>query len=65
MGKYDEAIQAYDRAIEINPQYTDAWYNKGETLRRQDKYDEAIQAYDKAIKINPQSQRPGAIKAWL
>jgi tetratricopeptide (TPR) repeat protein len=26
-GKSDEAIKAFDKAIEINPQYADAWYN--------------------------------------
>ncbi|HON37088.1 MAG TPA: tetratricopeptide repeat protein, partial [Methanothrix sp.] len=51
-GKYDEAIQAYDKAIEIDPQYTEAWSNKGVTLAEQGKYDEAIQAYDKAIEID-------------
>jgi tetratricopeptide (TPR) repeat protein len=29
---YDEAIQAYDKAIEINPQYADAWNNKEKAL---------------------------------
>jgi tetratricopeptide (TPR) repeat protein len=52
--KYDEAVQAYDRAVEINPQYADAWNNKGIALLLQGKYDEAVQAYDNAIEINPQ-----------
>jgi tetratricopeptide (TPR) repeat protein len=52
-GKYDEAISAYDKAIEINPQYVDAWNNKGLALDGQGKYDESIQAYGKAIEINP------------
>jgi tetratricopeptide (TPR) repeat protein len=51
-GKYDEAIQAYDKAIEIDPQNADAWDNKGTTLHKLGKYDEAIQAYDKAIELD-------------
>ena len=27
--KYNEAIKAYDKAIEINPHYSYAWNNKG------------------------------------
>ena len=54
MGKYEEAIQAYDKAIEIDPRYADAWNNKGAVLENMGKYDEAIQACDKAIEINPQ-----------
>jgi len=30
--KYKAAIMAYDEALKINPQYVDAWYNKGIAL---------------------------------
>ena len=53
LDKSDEAIKAYDKAIEINPQYSDAWNNKGIALDNLNKSDEAIKAYDKAIEINP------------
>ena len=29
LGKSQEAIACYDRALEINPKYAEAWYNKG------------------------------------
>jgi tetratricopeptide (TPR) repeat protein len=55
-GKHDEAIKAYDEAIRLDPQYADAWYNKGNILYvLHNKYDEAIQAYDEVIKIDPQN----------
>ena len=54
LGKYDEAIKAYDKAIEINPQDSKAWYGKGAVLGLSSKYNEAIKAFDKAIEINPQ-----------
>ena len=54
LNKSDEAIIAYDKAIEINPQNSDAWYDKAVTLDKLSKSDEAIKAYDKAIEINPQ-----------
>jgi tetratricopeptide (TPR) repeat protein len=53
-GKYDEAVEAYDKAVEIDPEYAEAWYNKGGVLYLQGKYNEAIQAFDKAIEIDPQ-----------
>ena len=57
--KYDEAIQACDSAIQIDPQDAGAWNIKGLALYNlshynQSKYDEAIQAYNSAIQINPQ-----------
>ncbi len=54
-GKYDEAIQALDKAINIDPQDEAAWNEKSYALHEQGRYDEAIQALDKAIEINPQN----------
>jgi tetratricopeptide (TPR) repeat protein len=54
-GKYDESIQDYDKAIEINPNATGTWYNKGVALVGLGKYNEANQAYDKIIKIEPKN----------
>jgi tetratricopeptide (TPR) repeat protein len=47
------AIQAYDKAIEINPVNEPAWYGKGNALFEMMQFPEAIQAYDKAIEISP------------
>ncbi len=51
--KFDEAIKAYDKAIEINPQISETWNNKGIALHELNRSDEAMKAYDKAIEINP------------
>src|SRR5271157_2628413 len=53
--KYDEAIKTLDKALEINPQDSNAWLYKGNVLSDLNKSDEAIKAYDKAIGINPQN----------
>ncbi len=54
LNKSDEAIKVFDNTIEINPQDSDAWTNKGLALYKLNKFDEAIKAFDKAIEINPQ-----------
>ena len=53
MGKYKEAIECFSRALEIDPENAEAWYNKGNTLYNMEKYKEAIECYDKVIKIDP------------
>ena len=53
LGKDEEALQAYNRAIDIKPDYSEAWNNKGITLVKLDKVEEALQAFDKAIAIKP------------
>ena len=54
-GKYDDALQAFDEAIKIDPENAAAWQNKGETLDAQHKYDEAVAAFDKATDLDPQN----------
>ena len=53
LGKYDEAINAYDEAIRLDPKYVNAWYAKGNNLNNLGRYDEAINAYDGAIRLDP------------
>jgi tetratricopeptide (TPR) repeat protein len=53
-GNYDEAIAAYDNALQLNPQLAEAWYGKGVVLNKQSKFDDAITAYDNAIGLNPE-----------
>ncbi|MCJ7444802.1 MAG: tetratricopeptide repeat protein [Methanotrichaceae archaeon] len=52
-GKFDEAIQAYDKAIDLDPNFAKGWKTKGSALFGLGKYDEAIAAYDKAIQLDP------------
>ncbi len=56
LGKFnrlDEALKAFDKAIELKPDYADAWYNKGIVLSKLNRLDEALKAFDKAIELKP------------
>jgi tetratricopeptide (TPR) repeat protein len=55
LSKYDEAIQAWDKALEIYPTCLVALNNKGFTLSLyKGEYEKAIENFDKALEINPQ-----------
>lgn len=45
-GKYEEAIQFYDKLIEVDPQASSAWIGKGKSLDALGKYDEAIKCFE-------------------
>lgn len=62
LGKYEEAIQCYEQAIEIDPNDAVAWSNKGITLGWLGKYEEAIKAADEAIRIDPDFAKAYDIK---
>ena len=51
VGKLDEAVLAFKRAILIKPDYADAHYNMGNALKEQGKLTEAIKAYKSALSI--------------
>ena len=53
-GRYIEAIQCYDRAIEIDSNYADAWNNKGVSLNILGRYEEALDATNEAIELDLQ-----------
>lgn len=52
-GKPDEAIEQFERAIEIDPTYFEAYNNMASTLARQGKLDEAAAFYRKSIEQKP------------
>jgi len=54
LGRYDEALQACDSAIEINPQYKNAWITKAWALIKLGRYDDSLLASDKAIELGPE-----------
>ncbi|HEY9673787.1 MAG TPA: tetratricopeptide repeat protein [Waterburya sp.] len=57
--RYEEAISAYERAINIKSDYYEAWYCKAYLLEQLQRYEEAIASYDRALQI-----QPNAPDAW-
>ena len=52
-GDYDRAIQEYDEAIRLDPNYAAAFNNRGIAYRAKRDYGRAIADYDRAIRLNP------------
>ena len=52
-GDLDKAIQHYDKAIELKPDFAAAYNNSGVDYGKKDEFDKAIQHYDKAIELKP------------
>ena len=53
IGKPNEAVLAFKKAISINPNNAEAYNNLGVALKEQGKLDKAIEAYKKALSIKP------------
>jgi tetratricopeptide (TPR) repeat protein len=52
--KYSEAIKEYDEAIVINPDFTEAWLNKGLCQKKLEQYSEAIASFNNVLRIDDQ-----------
>lgn len=52
-GAYEEALASSDRAIALNPNAVEAWYNRGNALRLLRRLDEALVTYRRCLKLNP------------
>jgi len=57
MCKYRDALNSFGQATDIDPEFNEAWYNKGIALMNLGKNLEAIRAFDKVLKINPHDRR--------
>lgn len=50
LGQSEKAIEAYGKAIKINPDFAEGWFSMGRVLSSNDQHDMAIQHFDQAIK---------------
>ena len=52
-GKLQEAMANYNRAIQIRPNYANAYSNRGTALQELGKLEDALESCDRAIQIRP------------
>ena len=57
--QYENAIEAYEKVVKIEPNFFQAWNGLGKTFYEQKKYREGLEAYNNAIKLKPDD-----IEAW-
>ena len=55
-GQYAEAIAAYDQAVQLQPDYVEAWYYRGFGLEELRHYEQALASYDEVIRLDPLHQ---------
>jgi tetratricopeptide (TPR) repeat protein len=52
-GRSDEAMVHYEEAIRLQPDYAEAYYNRGNVLYAKGRIDEAIADFEKTLQIQP------------
>jgi tetratricopeptide (TPR) repeat protein len=52
-GRLDEAVQAYSEAVDLNPEFVQAWNNLGLAYQAQRRFNRARRAYGEALDLAP------------
>jgi tetratricopeptide (TPR) repeat protein len=55
LGRHNEAIASYDKAIEFKPDSNEAWNNRGNALFKLGRLEESTSSLDKAVEFKPDS----------
>ncbi len=51
--EFDQAISLFNKSLEINPKYAEAYETRGMVYSSREQYDEAIADFNKALEIDP------------
>ncbi len=54
MGRYEEAVAAYDKAVALDPGYDEAWRNRGLTLSLLGRSNESEDSFSHALSLSPE-----------
>ncbi len=55
-GLWKEAMYRWERAVELDPTYAEAWNNLGIGHEHEGEFDKASEAYEKAVEIDPNNE---------
>jgi len=53
MGRYEEAVKSFDKAIDLNPEDSLAYNNRGTVFEKMGRLDKAFEDYKKAASLSP------------
>jgi tetratricopeptide (TPR) repeat protein len=53
--QFEEALKLYNEALKEDPNFLEAWNNKGNVLRAMGRYDESLEAFDSGIAVDPEN----------
>lgn len=55
LGRYEEALRSFDRALSITDKFADPWVGKGLALQHCGRMEEALACFEKAVSLNVRS----------
>jgi tetratricopeptide (TPR) repeat protein len=65
LNNYDQAVDDYNKVLEIDPKFADAFIARGELFSKHGKYDQSLEDFNKAIELAPKSGIAYDAIAWF
>jgi tetratricopeptide (TPR) repeat protein len=56
-GDFGKALECYELALSLNPEYADGWAHKGSALERQDRLEAAQKSLERAVELDPENHQ--------
>lgn len=53
LDKFKKAVKKYEKAVDLNPEFAEAYSNLGYCRRNVGEHENALKAYDRALQLNP------------
>ena len=63
--RYDEALESFDRAIELDSNDGEAWVMKGIVFYKLERYNEALASFDQASELDANHQSVWALRGYV
>jgi len=64
-GRLEDAVEAFEKALELDPKNGDAWFRKAFCLHELGRYKEAMDSVGKALEIDPRDTEAMKLKFAL
>jgi tetratricopeptide (TPR) repeat protein len=65
LGEIDEAPEAFERALQIDPEYSDAHFNLADAMEQVGRFSEARRHWKKLVRLEPVGEWAGYARARL
>jgi len=64
LGRYEEGLACFERAVELRPDNVSAWVSRGAVLVELGRYKEALASIDRVLELNPEYDFMWSHRGW-
>jgi tetratricopeptide (TPR) repeat protein len=63
--QFEQALECFNKSLELDPQFEDAWLGKSVALYNLKRYQDALQSIDRALELDPEYAMAWSMKGEI